>query len=1727
MSERRSQLQSHSSKLFTFFAALERIRGDITERGRKILVWLVVVAAVVALAPAASASTLPTATALTVSSGTVTAGTVTTLTASVGIPQPGGAIDPVTRGQVVFCDANALHCDGAAVFGTAQLTASSTAVLRVILGVGTYSIVAVFQGVNNAPSSTSTAQAVTVTADSSYVSSAVIAASGAPGNYTLTGTVTTFGRATATGTVSFTDISDGNAVIGIAALNVGSLASTFIEAPQSPLSIGGGVGFVATGDFNNDGIPDLAWINSQGSSTVFVSLGVGDGSFNFPTSVSLPNLAFMLAVADLNGDGKADLIVPNSLGGTTVSVLLGNGDGTFQAPVSYFSGTQPDFVAVGDFDGDGHPDLAVVNEGLNSISILLGVGDGTFGAPVGTNTVGSGPLAVAVGDFNGDGILDLAVSNSNDSNVGILIGVGDGTFAGQTTVPLPGGAQPYWLTTGDLRKTGVLDLVVPNGSDTNAFVLLGNGDGTFATAVAYQTGDAGQGVSLGDVNGDGILDIVTANTGEDGTVSVLLGVGDGTFLTHAEYAVGNGPANVALADFNGDGMLDIADSDQGPGTVTVLLQAETQTAVATGVSAPGSGLQVTDGVYPGDAERSSSVSPSIPLTGSGTAVSTTTLTIAPNPVVVGQSTTLTATISPIPTNVPLGSVTFYEGSTVLGTATVNSSGVATLTLSSLAAGSHGLTAEYGGSAGLTGSISAPAYVHVTPAAVATVTLVLSAPSVVAGTATTLTATVLNGVAPVTSGMITFCVVSAVRCEGPTAIGTADLTSSGTAVLKHTFGVGTYNIAAVFTGDNAQQGATSATHALTVTGNASIQSGNQLTATGSAGNYTLVDQISAAGSAPLVGTISFLDTSNGNAQVATAALDPATLAYSFTPPTTPVTSDAGLGNIVTGDFNNDGILDFAMINNNNDPVVSVFIGVGDGTFHSEVNYPVASYALDLKVGDFNGDGKLDLVTVDPCDCDTSTVSVLLGNGDGTFQAHAEFNVGAAALGVAVGDFNGDGIPDLVTANVEGANISVLLGRGDGTFQPQVQYAAGGGPIYVTVGDFDGDGVLDLAVANEFDGTVSVLLGVGDGTFQSQLTYPVGNAPQYVLAADVNNDGKLDLITTNGEDNTISVLLNAGNGTFATQVAYATGFGPADVAAADLNQDGKLDLVVSNSNSGSLGVYYGLGDGTFQPPLNLSIGEVNPEGIAAGDFNGDGLTDIVESNANGGGAFVLLSFKAETATVAGLALAGVGTHNVNASYPGDASRQASLSNTVALSGPVSVVTATSVTLAPNPANIGQTVTITATISPAPTGAPLGTVAFFDNGVQIDSATVGATGIVTFSSSALPGGTDSITAVYSGNATFDTSSSAATTETVTPIATATTLVAAPVPGIVGQPVTLTATVAPAPTGGTLGTVSFYSGTTLLGVGTVNVSGVATLTSSSLPLGNNTLTAIYSGNAFSGTSTSVAVMEAVVPVGLTSTTTTLTYSPIPAVDGQSETFTVTIAPTPTGASLGTVSFYNGVTLLGMGTVNSAGIATFTTSSLPSGNLTITAVYSGNATFATSTSSVSMVTEGPGFTVVAPAGPISALQGALITIPLTVPPLGGAFNNVVTMSVTGLPPGAVAVFTPPTVTPGAAGAPTTLTIQLASAARAIPSSEHHIPAWPGAALALSVCLLCGAVVMRRGSSRKMRVALACTGLAAVALLIAGCDGSASKPPSSNYVVTITGTSGPVHSSATVTIIVK
>ncbi len=216
-------------------------------------------------------------------------------------------------------------------------------------------------------------------------------------------------------------------------------------------------------------------------------------------------------------------------------------------------------------------------------------------------------------------------------------------------------------------------------------------------------------------------------------------------------------------------------------------------------------------------------------------------------------------------------------------------------------------------------------------------------------------------------------------------------------------------------------------------------------------------------------------------------------------------------------------------------------------------------ISVAVADFNSDGRPDVAVVNNGD---GTVSVLLGNGNGTFAPQQTFAVGRSPQSVAVGDFNRDGRPDLAVANQTDSTVSVLLGNGDGTFKPQQAFAVGRFPGSVAVGDFNGDGRPDLAVASQGDGTVSVLLGNGDGTFGSQQTFAVGGFSRSVAVGDFNGDGKLDLAVANEGGNTVSVLLGNGDGTFGPQQTFAVGNSPASVAVGDFNGDGRPDLAVAN-------------------------------------------------------------------------------------------------------------------------------------------------------------------------------------------------------------------------------------------------------------------------------------------------------------------------------------------------------------------------------------------------------------------------------------------------------------------------------------------------------------------------------------------------------------------------------------
>jgi len=233
-------------------------------------------------------------------------------------------------------------------------------------------------------------------------------------------------------------------------------------------------------------------------------------------------------------------------------------------------------------------------------------------------------------------------------------------------------------------------------------------------------------------------------------------------------------------------------------------------------------------------------------------------------------------------------------------------------------------------------------------------------------------------------------------------------------------------------------------------------------------------------------------------------------------------------IATGDFNGDGKLDLVVVNAFSGKLQILF-GNGDGSFQAPV--AVSTGQQDpfwVAVGDFDGDGKLDLAVADYFNGD---INVLVGNGDGTFRAPVNYPAGDHPEFVAIGDFNGDGKVDLAIANFGEFGtpdttkaVSVLIGNGDGTFQPAVNYAAGANPTAIAVGDLDGDGKADLIVANSSSGNISILIGNGDGTFQQPFNLGVGTNPQSLLAADLNGDRKLDLAVTSFDGNTTTILLN---------------------------------------------------------------------------------------------------------------------------------------------------------------------------------------------------------------------------------------------------------------------------------------------------------------------------------------------------------------------------------------------------------------------------------------------------------------------------------------------------------------------------------------------------------------------------------------------------------------------------
>jgi hypothetical protein len=347
--------------------------------------------------------------------------------------------------------------------------------------------------------------------------------------------------------------------------------------------------------------------------------------------------------------------------------------------------------------------------------------------------------------------------------------------------------------------------------------------------------------------------------------------------------------------------------------------------------------------------------------------------------------------------------------------------------------------------------------------------------------------------------------------------------------------------------------------------------------------------------------------------------------------------------VTAEFNGDGIPDVAVVDRGTNSV-TILMGNGDGTFAAAANYATGVDPIALAVGDFNGDGIPDLVTANRA---AYTISILLGNGDGTFGSHLDYPTGTEPMAVAVGDFNGDGNLDIAVVNNADNTVSIYLGVGNGTFQNPVTYSVGASPIAIVTGNFNGDGNLDLAVADAGANNVGVLLGNGDGTFQNAVFYATDSDPSGLFSADFNGDGKLDLVTANNGGDDISVLLNSGTGTFAAGVNYPVGTLPFAISGGDFYGNGIMDLAVVNSGDNTVSIVPGNGDGTFSTSGALTFGVGNQAlGIAVADFNLDGRADLVVSNSADNTVSVLLQVPSVTFSTPSLAY---GTEGVGSFSP----------------------------------------------------------------------------------------------------------------------------------------------------------------------------------------------------------------------------------------------------------------------------------------------------------------------------------------------------------------------------------------------------------------------------------------------------------------------------------------------
>lgn len=713
-------------------------------------------------------------------------------------------------------------------------------------------------------------------------------------------------------------------------------------------------------------------------------------------------------------------------------------------------------------------------------------------------------------------------------------------------------SYPLCVAVGDLNGDGNPDLAVGSSSPIMASVLLGNGDGTFGGATTIATGGGTHSIAIEDLDGDGDHDLLLANATEN-TVNALRGNGDGAFLAVGAYVTGGGPVSLAVSDLNGDGIGDLATANVRSSTVSVWLgQGDCMFGARTDFVTGDPPVDIVVGDLNGDG-----IPDLVTANGESATIS----------ILLGNGDGAFG---------PSGGYDIGAGPQSLAIGDVNGDG--NLDLATVNTHANTVSVLLGNGDGTFQRTSYATSTRPADIAIGDMNADGRPDLVLTSNFSGLPATppivsVLLGDGAGGFGART----DFQTAPGPGQLALGDLNRDGsldlavvsyganlvTPMLGH--GDGTFDVALTFPAGARPRAVVA--RDLNSDGRLDLAVANDVY-----GN----------------GTVSVLLGNGAGAFQMTSSIVTGNNPHS----------------VAIGDLNEDGKPDLAVANYLSH-AVSVLLGNGDGTFGAKTDYSTGSYPASVVIGDLNGDGRPDLAVANyfaiPSDYTRSTLSVLLGNGDGTFGTKTDFDTRGQPYSLAIGDLNRDGSLDLAMGHYEpGDQVSVFLGNGDGTFGPYVNYQTGLHPEFVTLGNLNEDGVLDLVAVCKGSGAVSVLLGNGDGTFRASTDFGLGPLLDFGLAAyplsaaigDANGDGKSDLAVSNAGGNRVSVFLGNGDGTYAGRTDYATAFYPASVVMGDLNGDGRPDLAAACYFSNAVAVSFNIGDLPTAIAVSLASSAASP-------------------------------------------------------------------------------------------------------------------------------------------------------------------------------------------------------------------------------------------------------------------------------------------------------------------------------------------------------------------------------------------------------------------------------------------------------------------------------------------------------------------------------------------------------